>query len=135
MNKIILEVRGIPKAQKRYKYAKSFGHTYDPSQGDKSNLLNVVQDKAPESPIQVPMAVFMTFYLPIPKSMPKYKKELIKSGKYHHGKKPDTENMVKLVLDALEGVFYTNDSLVYFIQSQKIYSETPRTVIIIKWSD
>ena len=72
----------------------------------------------------------VVFYMPIPASLSKKKQsELI--GK-HHIKKPDADNLLKTVKDALEGTFYKNDSQICDIQMKKIYSDKPRTVLHFK---
>lgn len=56
----------------------------------------------PSQPLDVPLILKATFYLRRPKSRPK---------KYPDpDRKPDLDNLVKSVKDALEGSFYTNDS-------------------------
>lgn len=47
-------------------------------------------------------------------------------------KKPDMDNVVKLVADALNQVAYRDDTQIVDCQCRKFYSEQPRTVIIIK---
>ena len=42
------------------------------------------------------------------------------------------DNYVKLVLDALNGVFYKDDSQICHLKTIKKYSEQPRTVVVIK---
>lgn len=46
--------------------------------------------------------------------------------------KPDYDNLEKLVLDALTGVFWTDDSIVCQGWHEKIYSTNPRTEIKIR---
>ena len=48
-------------------------------------------------------------------------------------KKPDIDNMIKFVLDALQGQngYFLDDSQVIRIFAEKIYSQDPRTEIMI----
>jgi Holliday junction resolvase RusA-like endonuclease len=57
----------------------------------------------------------LTFYMQRPKSLPKKVK--------HHMKKPDVDNLAKGVKDALEGIFYRNDSQVCDLRVKKVYCE------------
>lgn len=65
-------------------------------------------------------------------SWSKIKKASALAGTYAHTKKPDGDNLVKLVKDALSGVVYRDDALVVDSISRKRFGETERTVITIK---
>jgi len=67
----------------------------------------------------------VTFYMPIPASLSKVKREAL-LGKQHI-KKPDTDNLLKSVKDALEGTYYKNDSQICEVVAKKIYSSVGRT--------
>ena len=47
-------------------------------------------------------------------------------------KKPDSDNIIKIILDALNGVAYWDDSQVCRVYFDKMYAENPETKIIIK---
>ena len=67
----------------------------------------------------------ITFFMPIPKSLSKKKRDGL-VGQFHT-KKPDTDNLLKSVKDALEGTFYKNDSQICEVVAKKVYSEFPST--------
>ena len=50
-----------------------------------------------------------------------------------HTKKPDIDNLIKFVLDALSGQngFFLDDNLIESIYAKKIYSDNPKTMILI----
>lgn len=77
------------------------------------------------------LALTCEFYCPIPKSTSKKKKlELeLKSCT----KKPDIDNYVKLVCDALNGVAWIDDNAVCSLYAVKLYSSDPRTEIFIDY--
>jgi Holliday junction resolvase RusA-like endonuclease len=79
----------------------------------------------------VPLRVDIDAYFPYPKSMSKKNRELTR----YHINKPDKDNLEKLVLDALNGVIYKDDSCVCSGLTQKFYSETPRIEIRIRRLD
>ena len=72
----------------------------------------------------------VVFYMQIPKSLSK-KKHTSLIGQFHT-KKPDADNLLKTVKDALEGTFYKNDSQICDVSVKKIYSEKPRVELILK---
>lgn len=47
-------------------------------------------------------------------------------------RKPDTDNIIKSILDPLNGVAYKDDSQVCKISGLKIYGEEPRVEVTIK---
>ena len=71
-------------------------------------------------------------YYQIPKNTKKSHKLLMLKGKMLPTKKPDIDNIIKVVLDALNGIAYHDDSQVCKVNFMKMYSEDPRLKILIK---
>lgn len=71
----------------------------------------------------------LDFFIQIPKSWTK-KKKLAKQGKYCDNN-ADIDNYCKAVLDALNGVYYKDDSQVVMIKARMFWSNTPRTTVTI----
>jgi len=76
-----------------------------------------------------PVDVMMTFCFPIPKSWSKKKREAALRAPYC--KRPDADNLAKAVLDALNGVAYTDDGQVCSMVLAKEYAPDPMTVVTI----
>lgn len=72
-----------------------------------------------------PLVAVMTFAFAVPKSYSKKTRAACLSGAIGHTKKPDTDNCVKSVLDALEGSAFESDASVIWIFAEKIYAEEP----------
>ena len=70
-------------------------------------------------------------FFSIPKSTSKKNIELMKIHTLRPTKKPDTDNLAKIVLDALNGLAYKDDSQVVDLFVSKRYSENPRVAIRI----
>ena len=68
---------------------------------------------------------------PIPKSMTKKKRQLIDEGKLHPTKKPDLDNVAKIVLDSLNSIAYSDDSQIVKLGVEKHYSENPRVEVTL----
>lgn len=64
------------------------------------------------------------FYLPIPKSWSKKKKA--EHDGAPHMQKPDVDNLLKALLDAI----YEDDSHIYSIAAEKRWSHTPRIEVL-----
>ena len=52
-------------------------------------------------------------------------------GELHPTKKPDADNIGKIVADALNGVAYQDDAQIILLQIRKTYSEEPRVVVTV----
>ena len=81
------------------------------------------------TPREGAIKIMCIFYMPIPKSWSK-KKKIEAVGKYHI-KKPDSDNLLKTIKDALNGIAYVDDSQVSVTITHKIYSDEPRTEIYV----
>lgn len=135
----ILTILGSPKAQGRPRAAKKgkFASVYEDKKDTqaKQDLAVIVQQNAPDELLDCPLRVDLHFYFPRPKShfgTGKNSGTLKSSAPFHYTSKPDRDNLDKLVLDALTGVFWRDDSLVCRGWLQKEYSDKPRTEIFIK---
>lgn len=71
-------------------------------------------------------------YYSIPKSQTKRNKELMKKQLLRPTKKPDMDNVVKIIADSLNQVAYRDDTQIVDCQCRKFYSENPRVEVIIK---
>ena len=69
-------------------------------------------------------------YLP-PKSVSKKRKLDMLEGRELPLKKPDMDNIVKVVADALNGVAYHDDTQIVSLSMEKFYSGSPRVEVSI----
>ncbi len=76
----------------------------------------------------------ITAFFSIPKSTSKKKREEIFRGNIKPTKKPDCDNIAKVVLDALNKVAYYDDSQIVRLTVQKLYSDEPCVIVHI-WED
>ena len=53
------------------------------------------------------------------------------AGYIRPAKKPDIDNVIKSILDALNGVAYHDDTQVVAVFAEKYYSDTPRVEVEI----
>lgn len=77
------------------------------------------------------IAVTLRFWCPIPTGLSKRKREAL-DGQLCL-KKPDIDNYIKLVLDALNGIAWEDDNAVANIAASKGYSFEPRTEVCITY--
>ena len=80
----------------------------------------------------VPVAMTVEACLAIPKSASKKKQEQMQDGEVLPTKKPDFDNIAKIIGDALNGIAYHDDSQIVGFSLIKRYDERPRVVVHIK---
>ena len=68
----------------------------------------------------------------IPKQFGKKEKEQILNGTLSPTKKPDIDNIAKIVLDSLNGLAFNDDTQVTKIIVEKVYSDEEKISIIIE---
>lgn len=79
-----------------------------------------------------PLIISIIALFSIPKSVSKKLKNSMLKGDILPTKKPDSDNIIKIILDALNGVCYHDDAQICSINFEKKYAEIPATKIIIK---
>lgn len=70
-------------------------------------------------------------YFPIPKATNKRQTAAMLENHIHHTKKIDCDNLAKTILDALNGIAYTDDRQICILSVEKLYSNDSRVEVII----
>lgn len=134
MNEVIrITVPGQPQGKGRARVCLRGGYAraYTPdSTAAYENLIKLAYGNRGISVVPVELAV--TAYYRIPKAFSKKKRNEALSGAVRPQTKPDIDNVVKVVCDALNKVAYNDDTQVVKIVAEKYYGETPGIVIEIK---
>lgn len=107
------EPKGRPRAYRANNYIRFY--TPKSTKDWEESIARQSLQYKPPSPHLGPVEMDIIFYLPRPKSLSK--KVII------HMKKPDVDNLTKCVCDALEGIFFKNDSQIFRITLEKHYTE------------
>lgn len=81
-------------------------------------------------PLENRVSVKIMAYFKIPKSTTKKDKALIEEGKLSPTKKPDIDNIVKIILDALNKMAFKDDNQITKLEIEKFYTEDEEKVII-----
>ena len=79
-----------------------------------------------------PLEISIISLFSIPQHTSKNLKKLILNGEILPTKKPDSDNVVKAILDALNGVCYHDDNQICKVNFVKIYAENPGVKVRIK---
>ncbi len=124
-----LNIPGNPKSQLRPRLGRN--GVYNPSKKDKAAAQWSIATQYHDIPIDFPVEIHLEFYFGVPASSSKKKKREMLLGAIPYSKKPDVDNLIKLTLDAMNGIVFKDDSLVVKISAVKRYSGTPQTIIYI----
>jgi Holliday junction resolvase RusA-like endonuclease len=126
-------VYGEPVAQGRPRATTINGRArmYDPakSRNYKQYIKLAAADHRPEKLLDGPLKLEVDIFRSIPKSMPKYKRQMIEQGTYRPIVKPDVDNFIKGIKDGLNGVIWEDDKLIVELIVRKWYSDSPRVEV------
>ncbi len=79
--------------------------------------------KHPRSlPLENRVKVTINAYFKIPKTTTKKDRKLIEEGVLSPTKKPDIDNIVKIILDSLNGIAFKDDNQITKIEVEKLYA-------------
>ncbi|QWH09512.1 RusA family crossover junction endodeoxyribonuclease [Bacillus mycoides] len=127
--------QGRPRASTRKKAnGKVEVKMYDPSKSrDFKQYVGLVASQyAPEKLLEGPLQLEVKVYKPSLKSFSKKKALAAEEGLLRPTTKPDVDNYVKGVKDALNKVIWNDDSQVVDLKVSKWYSEKPRVEVTVK---
>ena len=130
------EILGIPKPKQSFRFTKQ-GRRYqtkEVKEREQSIQWQVITQLPDDFvPFDCPLKMEAEFIFPIPSGFSKKKRQQLEEGEvFYKITKPDlTDNLMKGVCDAMEGVVFINDSRIAKIQSVKKYGMFPKTIIKI----
>ena len=81
--------------------------------------------------LQTPIRLQMGVAVAVPLSWSKKKRAAALKGELRPTGKPDLDNCVKLVCDALNGIMWRDDSQVVSMELRKFYAEIADTVVTV----
>lgn len=131
--KAFIIIEGEPQGKARPRFSRRSGAVYTPTKTmdyEKviKNLCMVSNVRFSEEKVLVAEIVA---YFAIPKSVSKKKHQAMLSGEIRPNKKPDLDNIAKVVLDSANGVLYSDDKQIVHLVVDKFYSENPRIELTV----
>lgn len=129
-------VKGNPKPQPRHRHVNrgKFTSTYDPAKKDKASFARMCLREAPIDPIEEATRVELVFAFARPKShmgTGRNANKVKPSAPEKHTKKPDIDNLQKYVFDALNGLFWKDDSVIDEVIATKKWAPEGYTRITV----
>lgn len=128
---IRLIIPGEPVAKGRPRVTKWGVHTPEKTKNYETLVKEIFIIQNHGQPMTGELAIEMKAYFTIPKSVSKKKRAEMIDGSIRPTKKPDIDNLVKSVTDALNTLAYQDDSQIVQATVGKYYSELPRVEIKI----
>lgn len=124
-----------PAGKARPRFSTKTHHTYTPQKTvDDEKRIRAAYKKASGGfryPDNTPLDIVIMAYFPIPTSTTKKKFALMLERVIFPTKKPDWDNIGKLVADALNGVAYDDDKNIVMGMVVKRYSQNPGIRVIL----
>ena len=129
------EVVGDIKGKARPRINTLTGATYTPNNTkDYENLIRqYFKIKYPKYiPLENRVSVTIKAYFKIPKNTSKKNTKMMLEGNISPAKKPDIDNVTKVVLDALNKMAFKDDNQITKLQIEKFYSEEEKIFVVIE---
>lgn len=135
MKKIEFTIPGPPKGKDRPQLNRQTGTVYTPQptrvyerqvQAAYSATTDYLADK------EQPIAIDVIAFFEIPASDSRKKRERKALGFLQPLKKPDADNILKIVMDGLNGLAYVDDKQVVDARCRKRFSGEPRVEVVIR---
>ena len=130
MSFVVFTVEGPPqgKGRPRFRRAGNFVTTYtDQKTKTYEQTIKAWAQRAigSGSPLEGPLSVDLYIRCPVPVSTSKKRTEACLQNAELPTKKPDIDNVIKIFLDAMNGIVYKDDTQVVRLSAKKGYSLVP----------
>ena len=132
---VTFTVPGSPVGKQRPRFSRRSGRTYTPEKTVNYETLVRLsyQQQVDAEPFErdKPLSLKLEIYQQIPNSVSKKKREMMNGKKILPTKRPDIDNVIKSVLDAVNGTAFHDDSQIVKIYAVKYFSEYPEVKVTI----
>ena len=132
--KIAFAVEGEPRGKERPRFGNGQVYTPDKTTTYENQIKIAYYEQCGnvKFPEDSQLELFVKAYYKIPKSASKKKKAAMLSEQIRPTKKPDGDNILKVVADALNGVCYKDDKNLVSMSVEKFYSDMPRIEVVVQ---
>jgi len=128
----ILEIPGKPMGKQRPKFGKGFTYTPKATVDYENYVKFTFQQKYGQPNLTGQIKADIKVYFDIPKSTSKIKKTEMLSNIIRPVKKPDCDNIAKIILDSLNGIAYKDDKQIVLLTVEKFYSDKSRVCLMLQ---
>jgi len=126
-------VPGTPKGKGRPRFGRGRAYTPKPT-ADYERLVRqcAYASLGEVEPLSGPVYLSVTATFPIAKSWPVRKKQLAEAGFLWHTARPDSDNILKIVCDALNEILWLDDSQICLAKISKKYGREPGVIVVVE---
>lgn len=135
---IEFKVYGKPQGKARPRFNSMTHRTYTPAKTrsyEHEIAVCYKEANGPMFPADVYVGISIRALFPVPVSWPKKKRELVRMGTIKPTVKPDVDNIIKAVLDGLNGVAYEDDKQVIHVSASKAYTNSTPMIVVRVWEE
>lgn len=137
---IVIQIPGVPVGKGRPRFARrgAFVQTYSPEKTQ--NYEAVVRMAAMDAmqgrpPLDVPLRVNLDIVMPVPASFSRKKRDAALADDIRPTTKPDVDNVMKGVLDAMNSIVWVDDKQIVSGTFEKRYGLTPCVIVTVtEWT-
>jgi Holliday junction resolvase RusA-like endonuclease len=129
-----LTILGEPCAKQRPRLGKGFTYTPEKTVNYETLVKQLYITQGHER-LEGALKMTVNAFFSIPKSASKKNREKMLRGEIRPTKRPDWDNVGKVISDALNGLAYHDDSQIVSATVEKWYSLEPRVEVILKESE
>lgn len=138
LNVIAFEIPGPIRGKARPRVTRT-GNAYTPKETVQyENLVKICFQEAAAAGslnlFELPIRAQLEVYYEIPKSTSKSRQGAMLLDRIYPTKKPDADNIAKIVLDSLNGIAYKDDSQVVELMVHKFYSKRGKPYVFVRLS-
>lgn len=136
MNTVSFTIPGtpVPKGRPRFARRGSFVTTYtDEKTASYENLVKITAQKAMQGAklFEEAVSVAVELYVSPPASWSQKKQRLALDGELFPTSKPDVDNVLKGIFDAMNDIVWTDDKLVCDVNVIKRYAQIPCAKVVV----
>ena len=130
-------IYGDPQGKGRPRFSTVCGHVHTRTPEKTvlyENLIKTeyIQQAGTRFPDDAMLDIRIFAYYSIPKSVSQKKRQAMLEKKIRPTKKPDWDNVGKVVCDSLNGIAYRDDAQVVDCQVRKFYGDSPKVIVTIE---
>lgn len=133
MSTIVFVIPGVARGKQRPRATRT-GRVYTPKQTvNQEAYIKMLAATAMRglAPLVGPLEATFSISVAIPKSFTRQQRKLIEDGSLWPTSKPDIDNVVKLLCDAMNGVVYGDDKQIVDLFVSKAYAEAGSTTVMV----
>ena len=133
---ITVWVEGEPRGKGRPRFGRTYSgtpctYTDGRTRAEEERIRLLSMASRPPVPLVGPLYLVVVARMPVPQSFSATRRAQALQGRLHPTGRPDVDNVAKLVLDALNGLYWRDDAQIVEMAASKAYGLTPGLQITV----